>query len=49
MGIRLRPRIAECVEAMGSLALRFAGPASDFVDEGPHTQRVASWMAEEWS
>ena len=49
MGSRLRLRIAECVEAVGTLALRFAGPASDFVDERPYTRRVASWMAEEWS
>ena len=45
MGSRLRPHVAEFVEAVGTLALRFAGSASDFVDEGPYTRRVAIWMA----
>ena len=50
MGIRWRPHVdAEFVEVVGILTLRFAGSASNFIDNGLHTRRVASWMAKEWS
>lgn len=42
MGSRRRPYIAEFVEGVGIATLRFAGSASDFVDDGPYTRRVAS-------
>ena len=46
MGSRLRPHIAEFVEAVGTITPGFAGPARDFTDERPHTRRITSWMAE---
>ena len=49
MGSRRRPHIAEFVEAADIFTLRFARPASDFVDKGPYGGRVASWMFEECS
>ena len=49
MGTRRRPHVdAEFVEAVGVLALGFAGPASDFGNKSPNTRRVTSWVAEEW-
>ena len=49
MGSRLRSHIAESVEAVSILTLRFARLGNNFVDEGPYTRREASWVAEEWS
>ena len=49
MGSRRRPPIAESVEAVIILTLRFARLANKLVDEGPYTRRGASWMTEEWS